>query len=200
MERFSRFKDPLTGINQFITHKHRPITPRVILRALLFLPVYILYKLGCPTLGLILKIKRKGVPNPTKLIYANSVTQFDKDIIKGLYGIKIFSENGLGTRVIFPEGARTNNIGILRYDCGPCDFVIGLRYSAECIHIPFESNETKKKCGNELKWLIRLLGYPNMVHVNCLIGSDLPKAAGLPQLTLDSRDQTRFLKQMYNAL
>lgn len=190
MEKFSKFKDPFTGINPFIAPKYGPITFRIVLKALLKLPLWILYTMGLPTLPYIIKINRKTSTVPSRLVYANSVCCFDRNVIAFLYGIKTFSNIGLGTRVVFPEGASTNNKGILDYPRREeCDYVIGLKYSNECINIGIKSSLVGR-----LAWLLRFLGRDNYVDVTCLRGFELDKAAGMPRLSLNSRAKDEFLK------
>jgi len=198
MEKFSEFRDPVTGINPFLMPKRRRITVFTILRALLYLPVYLLFKLRLPVVQVLFRIKTSiantngviantdgasTVSSKNRLtgrIYANSVSEFDREIIKYACG---------PCNVIFPEGATTNNRGILNYKKREdCEGVIGLKYSSDCIYL----------YGSKLLWLICFLGGDKTVEIRWATGSDLSKAAGVPYLGLEAGDKNKFMSKIAN--
>lgn len=190
MERFSRFKDPLTGINPFLAPKYRPITPWVVARAIARLPLYFLYLAGLPVLPLLIEIRQKSKQQPAGLIYVNSATRFDKGVLRHLYGIKAFEFAKAKTCAVFPEGAATNNQGILHYaNERDCEYVVGLRYTSDCIVMRGASFLER------LRWLVGFLGHANAVAVTCLRGHELDKAAGLPRLSLDRKSAEEFAER-----
>lgn len=180
MEKFSRFRDPLTGINPFIPPRRRAITLGCVFRAFTMLPLYLLYLAGLPVLPWLLRMRRKGA-NPSGTAHVNSTTEFDRDVVQGLFR---------NVRFVFPEGTTTNNMGVLAYDTAPrCDYVIGLRYTPECVFMPeVEGGIVSRVC-----WVIRLLGHGGDVEANCVEGQGLAQAAGLPSLSLDKRSKAEFL-------
>lgn len=184
MEKYSKFKDPLTGINPFIQPKKKKITLKMILLAIIKLPVYILYLLGFPVVGFLIKIKKKSIIKPHGLIYCNSATEFDKSIVKAGLNIATFGNFKFKTCVFFPEKTTTNNTAILKYeDENDADYVVGLRYSNECIYM----------YGNRFLWLIRFLGSSNTVEIDIKTGSNLSSAASLPRVIFDYKDKAKFL-------
>lgn len=195
MEKYSGFNDKLFGINPFLPPKYIKITFGIFLKAMLRIPLFILYTINYRAIKWLIKIDHIGEKLPKYLIYSNKASCFDKSIIRYLYDIDSFSENGAMTRVVFPEGVRTNNRGLLRYTGEKCDYVIGLKYTNECIMMSYFDDWKEK-----LKWLIRFLGSNNKVRVVCMKGSDLGKATGLPQLSLDKIDYCKFLKQFNKKL
>lgn len=183
MERYSKFKDPLTGINPFIQLNPKRITIKTIILAFLRLPIYFMWLLGFPTIKFLISIKRKDKNIPKGLIHCNSATIFDSAILSTAFDIK--KTNILGNRTIvkFPEGASSNNRSILKYIQSDCDWSVGLKYSDECIYL----------YGNRYLWLLRFLGSYNTVDIGTCKGSDLCKASGLPQSSLSKDDKIRFL-------
>lgn len=167
-----------------------PITFRILLKALLKLPLYLLYLLGLPTLPYLIKIHIKGV-RPNGLTYANFVVPFGGAIIRSVYGLKRSKHITRGSCLIFPEGTSTNNSAVLNFsDVSRCDYCIGLRFSSSAVYV----------YGNWLLWLIRFLGSNNYVDVLCVAANNTPapvglaKAAGLPLVRLDYKDRERFIK------
>ena len=188
MEKFSKFKDPMTGINPFLNPKYKKITINIVLLAILKLPIYLLYLCGFPVLRFLISIKIKKKEAPKGIIFCNSVTRFDKDILKIGLGINSTDYLKSKTKIIFPEGTNSNNLAILKYEKSNPDWSIGLKYSNECIYM----------YGNKLKWLVGFLGNSNSVEVNILKECDISKAAGLPQVKLNKEDKERFLKLVNN--
>ncbi len=185
MEKFSKFKDPLTGINPFIAPEIPSLNFMIVLKAILNFPLYILYLLGLPVVNLLFKIKKNAKEIPKGLIYSNSVTEFDKEIIKNVLKIKIFGKFKNQTCVYFPENTNTNNRAILKYDNKEeCNYVIGLKYSSNCIYL----------YGNRLFWLLNFLGNERTVEVVLEKGNNLKKAANLPESTFGSEDKLNFMK------
>lgn len=180
MEKFSGFRDPLTGINPFLPLRRRAVTAACVLRAIAMLPLYLLHLLGLPTLPWIIRMRRRGA-EPSGVVHVNSATEFDRAVVGHLFG---------GVRPVFPEGAATNNMGVLAYDASlRCDCVIGLRYTPECVFMgDVEGGAVSRIC-----WLVRLLGYGGEVDAVCVRGRDLAKAAGLPGLSLSRRSRDEFL-------
>lgn len=183
MEKYSKFKDPLTGINPFIQPKQKALDLKTVMYAIIRLPIYILYLLGLPVIGLLIKIQKKCNLKPKGLIFCNSASEFDEEIIKKAFKINSFTKSRLKTGVYFPEGARSNNTMILSYE-GESDYAIGLKYNSECVYT----------YGSRIGWLIRFLGSDNHVEVNVIEGSDLCKATKLPKSVLNSEDKKRFLE------
>lgn len=184
MEKYSRFKDPLTGINPFIQPKQKKITLKTILLAIIRLPIYVLYLIGFPVINHLIKIKRKGNVKPRGLIYCNSATEFDKSVIKKGLDLHVFGNFKFKTCVHFPEGTTTNNTAILNYKSEEdSDYVIGLRYSKECIYM----------YGNRILWLIRFLGSSNTVEIDVKAGGDLSNVTSLPRVIFDHQDKYKFL-------
>lgn len=174
MEKFSKFNDPLTGINPFISIKSKRLSFTNYVNAFLKAPIYILYLLGLPVLPLLIRIRVLTSENPSRIIFANSVSQFDKEIIRNCFG---------NINVIFPEGASTNNRGVLKYE-GNCDYVIGLKYSESCIYM----------YGSRWNWLLNFLSSTNTVDVRCIKGNELERAVNVPKLSFDKNDKFRFME------
>lgn len=184
MEKYSRFKDPLTGINPFLQPKPKPITASMVLLALLRLPVYILFLCGLPVVGMLVKINRKDSTTPSGFIVCNSASEFDKEIVKRVFKVKRFGYFKYKTCVYFPEKTASNNTAILSFkEPEHCDFSIGLRYSPSCIYM----------YGSRLLWLVRFLGSFNTVDVRVTEGASLEAAAALPKVVFDFTDKERFL-------
>ncbi|ORD94684.1 hypothetical protein ECANGB1_2788 [Enterospora canceri] len=177
MEKYSEFNDPYTGINPFLRPRCVRIGMGVLIRALVVLPVYILYRLGLVSVRRIITVEEKRRIPLYKKIYANSVGEFDEEIIRSSCDVR-------GT-LLFPEGATTNNRCILSYGDEKCDYVVGLRYSPECIY----------SGGSRLTWLIRFLGSRRRVVVDCERGSNLERVTGLKQVKLTQKDKEKFIKK-----
>lgn len=187
MEKFSGFNDPLTGINPFMAPRYRPVSTRMIVLAAIKFPIYVLYCLGFPVLDLLIEIRRKSKIQPKGLICCNSVTEFDREIVKKVFRIGFFGYFKHKTCVVFPENASTNNKAVLKYQ-SPEDFeyAIGLRYSENCIYM----------YGSRLLWLIRFLGEKGHVTVNVLKGSSLDEAVSVPMVIFGSEDKKRFMSML----
>lgn len=192
MEKFSRFRDPFHGINPFMAPKYRRITPCIIIRALGCLPLYILFLFGFPVILRLFKIRLVIKAPPRGLVYANSATELDRSLIESLFDLTRHK----GTALVFPEGSQTNNMGVLKYDKDPCDYVIGLKYSPECIRPTVNQLGCRPTLSDRILWLVRFLGTQPTVEVRCHPGTDLPAAAGLPQLTLTADDHKKFLEYL----
>lgn len=188
MERYSQFKDPLTGINPFLQPKAKKMTAKSIAMAILRLPIYFLFIIGFPVLPLLITIKRKDKKVPKGLAFCNSVTEFDKSVLKTALGIECSNYLKSGVQVTFPEGTKSNNLSILKYEKTACDYSIGLRYNEECVYL----------YGSRLSWLFRFLGCFNVVEISVIEGNDLSKAAGIPNTCLGQEDKKRFLKLLSN--
>lgn len=190
MEKYSKFKDPLTGINPFLEPKYKKVTPLTIIMALFRLPIYFAYLLGLPVIGFLISIKRKDNNSPKGIIFCNSITEFDKDILKKALGIDSSKFTKSKNHLIFPEGTNSNNMAVLKYDKTGADWSVGLKYSNECIYL----------YGNRLLWLIRFLGNFNTVEVRAIKGSDIASAAGLPLSNLTKNDKICFLELVNKSL
>jgi len=187
MEKFSNFRDPLTGINPFLAPTYKKLTIKTVILAAFRLPIYILYLLGFPTIGFLIKIKLESKTKPKGVVFCNSVTEFDRKVIEKVFGITNFDYSKYKTCVCFPENTCTNNRGILKYENKQdCEYAIGLRYSNECIYM----------YGNRLAWLINFLGNENFVKINVIKGSNLEIATCLPMLKLTSDDKTQFMSSL----
>lgn len=185
MEKFSKFKDPLTGINPFLAPTGMPITIKTIVMALLTLPIYLLYLLNLPVVNILFTIKLYLKDLPKGLIYSNSVTFFDKRIIQETQKISKFGRLKNWTCAFFPEKTNTNNKGILKYENeDSCEYVIGLKYSSNCVYL----------YGSKLRWFINFLGNRRTVEIRVNKGFDLSGATGLPKLSLDYQDKLAFLE------
>lgn len=183
MEKYSKFKDPVTGINPFLQPKSKPITFTVLLFAILKFPIYILFLCGFPVVGFLIKIVRKDKTTPNGLIVCNSASEFDKEIVKKVFKISLFGNLKYKTCVYFPEKTNSNNAVILNFkDINYCDYSIGLKYSNECIYM----------YGNRILWLIRFLGNSNKVEINVVNGLNLEKATNLQKVIFDFKDKERF--------
>ncbi|KAM0680315.1 hypothetical protein GINT2_001369 [Glugoides intestinalis] len=182
MEKYSKFRDPFIGINPFIQPRQLPITLKMIMLAILRLPIYMFYLLGFPVIGMLISIKKSKLV-PSGVIVCNSASEFDKGIIKAAFKIVCFDNLKFKTCVHFPEGTQSNNMTILKYNKEDTSYAIGLRYTTECVYM----------YGNRLSWLIRFLGSKNVVMVNVIEGNDLSKAAGLPQSILSIEDKEKFM-------
>lgn len=88
----------------------------------------------------------------------------------------------------FPEGTRSNNTTILKYNKEESNYAIGLRYSTECVYM----------YGNRLSWLIRFLGSQNVVTVSVIEGNDLSKATGLPESIFGIEEKEKFMLLLSN--
>lgn len=183
MEKYSKFRDPLTGINPFINPTRKHITFPIFLFALLRLPIYLLYLCGLPVIRALIRINRKDNLVPKGQIICNFASDFDKAIIKSALGLSQFEPLKHKTSVSFPEMTASNNKGILLYRSDGAEYSIGLKYNEECIYM----------YGNRLLWLIRFLGTFNKVDITVMKGGDLSKATGLPRLMLDSKDKVKFI-------
>ncbi|ELA41270.1 uncharacterized protein VICG_01643 [Vittaforma corneae ATCC 50505] len=184
MEKYSKFKDPLTGINPFLQPKPKPITMAVFFLAIIRFPIYILFLCGLPVVGMLIRINRKDNISPSGFIVCNSASEFDKEIIKKAFGIKQFGHFKHKTCVCFPEKTNSNNTAILSFkEPGYCDYSIGLKYSSECIYM----------YGNRFLWFVRFLGSFNTVDVRVTKGSSLEMATSLPKVMLGFTDKERFL-------
>ncbi|OQS53903.1 hypothetical protein EHP00_1529 [Ecytonucleospora hepatopenaei] len=186
MEKYSLFIDPMSGVNPFVQPKYRKITLIVFLRFLLFYPLYILYRLRLLRINWIIKIKKIGKKN-TQLhnktqntICSNCVTQFDCDVISYLYG---------NCKIMFPEGAFTNNRGVLMYKNKNKNAQhIVLKYTDECIFM--YGGYIEYIC-----YLICFLGYENCVKVQeC---EDLLDNRVLPVVKFTARDKEEFMKKCF---
>lgn len=187
MEKFSIFRDPVTGINPFTAHKQVQITTKMVLKTLIKLPIYILYLLGFPVVGILIKINKKSEIVPKHLIHCNMASQFDISVLKSIYKIQNFRYIPGKTCLVFPEETSTNNQAILSYSTHrKADYTVGLRYSENCIFC----------YGSRVKWLVRFLGADPRVDVFCIKGDDLEKATGLPKVRLTAEDKKRFLKML----
>lgn len=210
MEKFSNYRDPFTGINPFIPLKYRRITFIVIIRAIIKLPIWILYCAGVPVIHWIIKINIQKFTKVSGKIFANCCTGFDKDVIKYVLGRNNVSfEKSIRKKinVIFPERAMTNNLGILNYNdvsnlenssidnynITP-DFCIGLKYSNECIYISSDPKIAGNLYFQKLKWLILFLGYENFVNLKISRGGSLEEVTGLPKLKIDYKMAAEFNK------
>jgi len=183
MERYSKFKDPLTGINPFIQPTPKRITFPMFLFAILRLPIYLLYLCGLPVQRALIRIHRKDSLVPKGQIICNSATEFDKAIVKSALGVSLFGEFKHKTSVSFPEMTTSNNRSILPFKGENSDYSVGLKYTEECIYM----------YGNRLLWLIRFLGSFNSVEVTVMKGGDLPKAAGMPRVMFGKKDKEKFM-------
>lgn len=187
MEKFSGFNDPLTGINPFIAPRCKPISTKTLVIAAMRFPIYILYCLGFPVLRFLIEIKKKSTSQPKGLIYCNSVTEFDKNIVKEVFGISLFGYFKHKTCVMFPENASTNNRAILRHQRSEeCEHVIGLKYSENCIYM----------YGSRLQWLVGFLGEKGYVTISTLKGNNLSEAVSVPLVMLDFEDKKRFMSMI----
>lgn len=185
MEKYSNFKDPVTGINPFLQPRMKPLTISMILLATLKAPIYLLFLCGVPVIGLLIKINRKDTLQPEGLISCNSVCEFDREIIKRVFRIDRFGIFGYKTCVYFPEKANSNNMAILNFKEEECsEYSIGLRYSSECIYL----------YGNRFMWLLRFLGSFNTVDIRVVKGANLEMATGLPRVLFDFKDRRKFLE------
>lgn len=167
----------MTGINPFIPPTYRRITPIVLLKAILMLPIYLLYKLGCVSIKRVIRIKGSSNTKLFRKINANCVTCYDKEIIEAAFIV-----NGM---ISFPEGTNTNNRALLQYT-PDSDCVVGLIYSPECIYIT----------GNRLKWLVRFLGSSPTVKVECSRGKNLEDVTGLTKVKFTKEDKIAFNKKL----
>ncbi|KAI4290867.1 hypothetical protein PAPHI01_0141 [Pancytospora philotis] len=189
MEKFSAFRDPLTGINPFLPPKRRPITPGMCLRALVKLPLFLLYLCGAPVLHLLVAMRRRGAA-PSGVVHVNSTGGFDACVLRRLFGIRALNQPRSGVCATFPEGASTNNQGVLAYEAPRgADYVIGLKYSSECIRIP----ELEGGFLGYIAYAVRLLGSSPTVDANCMPGRDLARAVGVPALSLTKAHKEKFL-------
>lgn len=178
MEKFCKFIDPMTGINPFLPPKYKKITLKVLIKGLLFIPLWILYKFNVISIRWFIHIKVKRHMRLVKKIFANSVTNFDKEIINSAFDI-----NGI---IEFPEKAQTNNLALLSYS-GDCDYVVGLKYTNECIYMG----------GSYFKWLIRFLGTSNIVYVDCARSNNLEQVTGLKTTKFTYKDKEYFDQKFY---
>ncbi|KAI5170420.1 hypothetical protein PAEPH01_1418 [Pancytospora epiphaga] len=190
MEKFSNFRDPLTGINPFMPCRRRPITTLSIFRALLRFPLYLLYLLGFPTLHWIVTMRKTGTV-PKGVVYVNSVSPFDKYVLMHLFNIRVLTRLPSGLCAVFPEGCKTNNKGVLSYERPfDCDSVIGLRYNDESIY----DIEIERGIIKYLKWLLCFLGNSPIVEARCMDGHELEKATGVPKLSFTRNKKLEFIK------
>jgi hypothetical protein len=190
MEKFSGFRDPLTGINPFLPPKRPAITVLTVLRALVNLPLYILYLLGLPTLHWIITMHRHGA-SPKGVVYVNNASPFDRYVLRHLFMIRVFTRLPTGLCAVFPEGCRTNNRGVLSYERpADCDSAIGLKYTPECIYMP--GIETGLFA--YLRWSLCFLGGRPAVEARCVSGHGLDKAARLPKLTFAKDKKPAFIE------
>lgn len=187
MEKFSRFNDPLTGINPFIAPRYKPISAKMIVVAIIRFPIYVLYRMGLPVIGFLIDVRKKSKVHPKGLIYCNSVAEFDKEVVKKAFRIGLFGYFKHTTCVVFPENTNTNNKAVLRYQASEdCDYVIGLKYSENCIYM----------YGSKLLWLLRFLGEKGHVTVDALKGNRLDKAASVPMVIFGPEDKKRFMSML----
>ncbi|KAM0676089.1 hypothetical protein GVAV_000051 [Gurleya vavrai] len=141
MEKFSKFRDPFTGIHPFLTPKRRTLRlsnyVNIMLRILI---------LPCIFFSSFLKyfIKITVINKPKKGVYiANKSSILDKLILKKLFNdLKIidleqdknFTIDRKKINVIFVEECRSNNKCLLNYiKETECDGAIGFRYSDQCV-------------------------------------------------------------------
>lgn len=189
MEKYSKFKDPMTGINPFIQPKYKKITFMTVLIAIARMPIYLAYLMGFPVLKFLISIKRKDNGIPKGIIFCNSVTPFDRDVLKAALGIGLAGYMKSKCHVVFPEGTNSNNLSILKYERSNSDWSIGLKYTNECIYL----------YGNRFLWLLGFLGNFNSVEIYTSEGNDISKAARLPQATLSKEDKKRFMELISNS-
>ena len=179
MEKYNKFIDPLTGINPFLQPKHTKVTFLIFIKAIFMLPLWFLYKISLVKIDKFIKVTFKGTKNLFKKINVNSVTRFDKEIVDICCIYTGF--------LTFPEKTQTNNKGILNYS-EDSDYVVGLKYSSECIYMNQSSY---------IKWLIIFLGSDKHVYVTAERGNDLSKVTNLPKLTLNYKDKQKFNEIFY---
>ncbi|ADM11976.1 uncharacterized protein Eint_080400 [Encephalitozoon intestinalis ATCC 50506] len=205
MEKFSKYNDPLSGINPFVEIKKKPLSILDYLKAILKIPlVPLLLGTRINVVQLLVRIKSNKIERP-KVLAANASSLLDIFVLKYLTGIKNFyyvTESGfvdartghfcvktIEPCVLFPEGCRTNNRAVLQFARDiKVDHVCGIKYSKECIDM----------YGNPIWFILRLLASGGTVDINFRKSNDLSdicKLSGLPQVKWASKDKDRFVEE-----
>lgn len=204
MEKYSQFRDPVTGIHPFTNPKYRSIRlediPKLITR-LILLPFALFFP---SLLTFYIKIQ-KADSLPKKGIYiCNRTSIFDKFILSRLFqgcnfyyltidgfqcqkkNVKRLNRNVLN--IVFPEECGSNNSCIMRF-VRDIDFdgIIGLKYSNSCIFM----------YGNIYKFLGRFFASKNTLMVSTAKTSDIKdveRVIGLPHIASGKKEYDLFME------
>ncbi|WUR03030.1 uncharacterized protein VNE69_03242 [Vairimorpha necatrix] len=199
MEKFSKFNDPFTGINPFIQTKLKPINK---LKAIIFLPIYLLSLIHPVFLRLLFKIKIENKPiKQIRTMICNSVTPFDIPLLKMIFKINNFYflrddnfydknfkrvKKVIKPSIIFCEGTSTNNKSLLKFNCNfRVDSVCFLKYDQVYTY------------GSFCKYLFSILSNTNTVEIKFKHtddSKDLTKISGVKQVKFTYKDKEDFMK------
>lgn len=202
MEKFSQFRDPLSGIHPYINPKQRLVRPQNILRLvlrLMLLPFIALIPSLCKYI-IKIKINQKTLKRGTYAV--NYGCFLDKYILKFLYKncniyhltktgfrhgekeVKIMKRQSLN--FLFVEECRTNNSCINRFVREVnVDGVLGLKYSNSCIYM----------FGSKMKFFLRFMGSLNSCEISYKETSDcndLMKVTGLVKVDSGLKEYREF--------
>ncbi|KMV65575.1 hypothetical protein M970_080450 [Encephalitozoon cuniculi EcunIII-L] len=210
MEKFSKYNDPLSGVNPFVNPRHRAPSVLGYLKALLKAPlVLLLFGTNINVVQFLVKITSNKITGP-KVLAANASSFLDIFVLKYLTGIRNFyyvtesgfidvrtgrfSKKATEPCVLFPEGCQTNNKAVLQFSRDvEVDHVCGIRYTGGCINM----------YGGFAGFILRFLASKNAVEIKfkkCSSLHAICELSGLPQVKWTSRDKDRFMREFHKEL
>ncbi|KAM0688687.1 hypothetical protein COBT_000041 [Conglomerata obtusa] len=196
MEKYSKYRDPFTGIHPFLNPKRRSFRLSMLFRTLIRLPL-LLFFIFPSLLPFLIKLKKPK--NTQNGIYiCNRTGIFDIYILKilirnckiiDLAKQKQYVIDRKKVNIIFVEECPSNNKCLMQFvkevGCDfDCDGAIGMRYSDSCVRM----------YGSWLVFWFYFLGSDNWCRVNVVEGSNcLERATDLVRTKIGVKEYQNFL-------
>lgn len=204
MEKFSVYNDPLSGVNPFVARRPAHSFTAYIWALVKAPLVLLMFLSGLNPVCLLTSIRssiQPGLLRP-RIVAANASSFLDMYVLRHLTGIRNFyyvAEHGFvdvwsgsvcqrpaEPCVVFPEGCRTNNRGVLQFVRDvQVDHVCGIRYSGPCGDASLQS-------------LLDILASGCSVAVEIKRSTrlkDICELSGLPQVRWTLSDRNEFVRR-----